>query len=307
LDNSSSWFKYCKKEFAGAGTQTAGLAFGGSLTPGAITGATEEYDGSTWTTNPTGLNTAREGLAGCGTQTAALAFGGNTGSFTGATEEYNGSTWTNPTGLNTARRLFAGAGIQTSALAFGGGDVPPTTGATEEYDGSTWTTVSSLSTARYGLGGAGANNTSALAFGGSPPTTGATEEYNVYGEPNTFQNIGQVWYNGTTKALKFTDETFSSAWATGNNLNTARGYLAGAGTQTAGLALGGGTLTATEGATEEYDGVSWVTSNPLNTARYSLGAAGTQTAGLAFGGTGPGMLQEQQKNMMEIVGQIVII
>jgi hypothetical protein len=26
--------------------------------------------------NPTGLNTAREGLAGCGIQTAALAFGG---------------------------------------------------------------------------------------------------------------------------------------------------------------------------------------------------------------------------------------
>jgi hypothetical protein len=32
---------------AGAGTQTAGLAFGGD-TPSA-TGATEEYDGTTWT------------------------------------------------------------------------------------------------------------------------------------------------------------------------------------------------------------------------------------------------------------------
>jgi hypothetical protein len=53
-------------------------------------------------------------------------------------------------------------------------------------------------------------------------SSAATEEYNDYGEPNTFENIGQVWYNGTTKALKFTDETFSSAWATGNNMNTAR-------------------------------------------------------------------------------------
>jgi hypothetical protein len=42
------------------------------------TGATEEYDGSTWTSNPTGLNTARYVLAGAGTQTAALAFGGYT-------------------------------------------------------------------------------------------------------------------------------------------------------------------------------------------------------------------------------------
>jgi hypothetical protein len=38
--------------------------------------ATELYDGSTWTSNPTGLNTARRALGGAGTQTAALAFGG---------------------------------------------------------------------------------------------------------------------------------------------------------------------------------------------------------------------------------------
>jgi hypothetical protein len=91
------------------------------------------------------------------------------------------------------------------------------------------------------LGKAGLQHSAGLAFGGSPPTTAATEEYNDYGEPNTFENIGQVWYNGTTKALKFTDETFSSSWATGNNLNTARFDLAGAGTQTAALAIGGET------------------------------------------------------------------
>jgi hypothetical protein len=44
------------------------------------TGATEEYDGSTWTTNPGSLNTARRtALAGAGTQTAGLAFGGYNG------------------------------------------------------------------------------------------------------------------------------------------------------------------------------------------------------------------------------------
>jgi hypothetical protein len=40
------------------------------------TGATEEYDGTTWTTYPASLNTVRYDLAGAGTQTAALAFGG---------------------------------------------------------------------------------------------------------------------------------------------------------------------------------------------------------------------------------------
>jgi hypothetical protein len=49
------------------------LAFGGYVGP-ADTGATEEYDGSTWTNNPTGLNTARRSLAGAGTQTCSFSF-----------------------------------------------------------------------------------------------------------------------------------------------------------------------------------------------------------------------------------------
>ena len=102
----------------------------------AITRATEEYDGSTWTSNPTGLNTARKGLVGCGIQTAALAFGGTTGSFTGATKEYDGSTWTtSPGSLNTARRYLAGCGTQTAALAFGG-TTGTNTAATEEWTGA---------------------------------------------------------------------------------------------------------------------------------------------------------------------------
>jgi hypothetical protein len=43
-------------------------------------------------------------------------------------------------------------------------------------------------------------------------------------------------------------------------------------------------------------------SNPTNTARAGLAAAGTQTAGLAFGGETLQELQEQQKNMMVILG-----
>jgi hypothetical protein len=120
------------------------------LTATAVTGSTEEYDGSTWTASPPGLNTARLGMGSAGTQTATLAFGGDTGSVTGATEEYDGSTWTsNPTGLNTVRFGLGGAGIQTAALGFGG-QTPTNTGATEEYDGSTWATSpsGSLNTAR---------------------------------------------------------------------------------------------------------------------------------------------------------------
>jgi hypothetical protein len=57
-----------------------------------ITGATEEYDGTTWTSNPASLATARYELAGAGTQTAALAFwSGQPGSGTAATEEWTGA------------------------------------------------------------------------------------------------------------------------------------------------------------------------------------------------------------------------
>jgi hypothetical protein len=68
-----------RRYLGGAGTQTAALGFGGysASTPGE-TGATEEYDGSTWTTSPSSLTTARYSVSGAGTQTAGLAFGGTT-------------------------------------------------------------------------------------------------------------------------------------------------------------------------------------------------------------------------------------
>jgi hypothetical protein len=82
--------------------------------------------------------------------------------------------------------------------------------------------------------------------------------------------IGQTWYNSTSKDLKYTGVTTAGTWATGNNMNTARQELAGAGTQTAGLAFGG-IDTANTGATEEYNGTTWTTSpGSLNTARYEV-------------------------------------
>jgi hypothetical protein len=59
---------------AGAGIQTAALAFGGFSPP--IQQQQKHMTDQLGHQTP-GLNTARQsGLAGCGTQTAALAFGG---------------------------------------------------------------------------------------------------------------------------------------------------------------------------------------------------------------------------------------
>jgi hypothetical protein len=117
--------------------------------------------------------------------------------------------------------------------------------------------------------------------------------------------VGQIWYNTTSNTLKGLGFGAAS-WASGNNMNTARGVLAGAGTQTAALAFGG-IDTANTGATEEYDGNSWTNSNSMNTARRALGGAGIQTAALGFAGILLLLIQVQQKNMMEIVGLILIL
>jgi hypothetical protein len=52
-------------------------------------------------------------------------------------------------------------------------------------------------------------------------------------------NEGQVWYNSATGTLRALVKI--QAWSAGGNLNTARGQLGGAGTQTVGLAFGGET------------------------------------------------------------------
>ena len=64
------------------GNTTLALAFGG--TTGSNTGATEEYDGSSWTTSPGSMNTARRLFAGAGIQTSALAEKEDENGLTGA-------------------------------------------------------------------------------------------------------------------------------------------------------------------------------------------------------------------------------
>jgi hypothetical protein len=62
LDINPTGLNTARGFLAGSGTQTAGLAFGGEISP--TTAATEEYNGSTWTTGGTGMNTARYQLGG---------------------------------------------------------------------------------------------------------------------------------------------------------------------------------------------------------------------------------------------------
>lgn len=111
--------------------------------------------------------------------------------------------------------------------------------------------------------------------------------------------IGQVWYNSTSATLKVRQEVSVNAWASGGNLNTARGGLgsSGSGTQTAALAFGGFNGTANVGNTESYNGTSWTTvpATTNTTTRY-MGSSGTQTAALKFGGGPPAITATESYN-----------
>ena len=247
-----------RQKLAGAGTQTAGLAFGGTTPP--VTGATEEYNGSAWTAGGT-MGTTRYGMGGAGTQTAGLGFNGIVFpgyTHTGVTEEYDGSAWTAGGTMATTRYSLAGAGTQTAGLGFGG--YPgPIGGCTEEYDGTSWTAGGSLAQIRYLLSGTG-TQTAGLAFGGALPAA---------------TSAGLV---GTSTS---TEEYDGSTWTAGGGLITGKYAATGVGTQTAALAFG------FTNSSEEYDGSTWTTGGPMITTRSEMGGAGTQTAGLAFGGSPP--------------------
>ena len=78
----------------------------------------------------------------------------------------------------------------------------------------------------------------------------------------------------------------AGSWSAGGALIQGRNSNAGAGTQNAGLAIGGKAPAAIS-CTEEYDGSSWTAGGALITGRFDLSGAGTQDAALAFAGRDP--------------------
>ena len=95
---------------------------------------------------------------------------------------------------------------------------------------------------------------------------------------------GQIWYNSTSNTFK--SVVSSGAWASSAPINTARIYIAGTGTQTAALIMGGSlppypTPTA---AVEQYNGTGWSNETSIPTVTQQGAGAGTTTAALFAGG-----------------------
>ena len=205
------------------------------------------------------ITTARATVGSGGIPTAAWIAGGTAStpnSGLAITEEFNGSGWSAGGNLNQARGYSDGSGTQTAGLQVGGAPTSPVVGQTyvEEYNGTAWTAVTGTphglwQNSVFGI------QTAAVSAGQEPGPSSAVFNYN------------------------------GSSWTTGGTMTTTRGYVASAGTQTAGW-IGGGSPPTGDNYTELYDGSSWTASANLASpsSGYAAGANGPQTASIYFGG-----------------------
>ena len=259
-----------KMTFAGTGTQSAYLKSSGndgSPAPNPYSNATQEYDGSSWTSAPNVPYESRDPDSS-GVQTAALQFGGQSGSIVSTSVAYNGSSWTSAPSMNHVRRQVTGSGAQTTTITAGGSGPPSGSpeGAmtnTESYNGSSWSNETALPTGLRGGGQLGVES-ACLRFGGAEvsPETGVTTVYQ---------------YDG-------------SSWTTAPSLNVGRRTTSagGAGTTTAALVYGGGTSPSipVQTGSERFDGTSFVTDAALATLGNCRGTPNSpSTTGVAAFGT----------------------
>ena len=188
---------------------------------------------------------------------------------------FGAGAWSSGGVTITSRQGPTGFGTQNEALATGGRNpyINDLSTVTEEYNGTSWSVGGALITGRYTLAGAGTQNVG-LAMGGYAICVVVC--YDEFDEP---------YNSGTVYEATCTEEYNGTSWSAGGALITGRYYLAGAGTQNAGLAFGGYKFTPSSlSCTEEYNGTSWSTGGALITDRRLPAGAGTQNEGLAMGG-----------------------
>ena len=303
-----------RKQLGGAGTLTAGLAFGGHTNKN----ESEEYDGTNWTEGPNLASGRSIFQAGLGIQTAAMAVMGTvTGTALNNSESYDGSSWTEGPNVNTVRNRSSAFGTQTAGVIAGGdaGDK----NQTEEYNGSSWTSVNNLNTGREDLAAAGIL-TNGLCFGGrntadvavsetydgttwteGPDLASAVQEHSGTGASSLAAlKFGKAYHDGATEEYNNSFQVVTAgAWASGGALNTSRRAVGinGIGpSQNAALCVSGYPPSSSSDIknVESYDGSSWTEVGDVNLSRYRGSCAGTTTAGLFFGGNSdvtPGGLQ----------------
>ena len=197
-----------------------------------------------------------QNLSSDSTSVGQIYYNSTSGQFK-AIEQGVGS-WASGTSMPAASAGRGMAGPVTAAITYGGTGPPGTASQTltEYYNGSSWSEQADLNQGR---------------FMGCPATLGS----------QTAALFAAGAYNGTDQDN--VESWNGSAWSEVNNVPTAKhSYAAGAGTQTAALAIGAGP--PNRALVASWDGSNWTDVGELNTGRYFNSASGTQTAGLTFSG-----------------------
>ena len=269
-----------------AGTQTAGIGFGGNNpSPTASRTDTEKFNGTAWT-EANNMNNARasNSLSSRGSPQSSVICVLNA-----YTEVWDGTNWTETTEVNTPRAQGGGAGASsTSAVIYGGA---PAIANTETWDGTAWTEGNDLSAGRADGGTTGGTYQNALYAGGEPPSyTGATEEWAFPPTPVSQLQEGLMWFNSASSALKGYGKAAgipAATWASGTNFPSATYGQSGFGTQTSAMIAGGPTALSN---TQVFNGTTFTAKPAMNTAsppnsRYFIAAIGaTDGAGIMAGG-----------------------
>ena len=244
---------------AGFGIQTAAVMTTGNVPP--ESNATEEYDGSSWT-SVTNYPISKRFTAASGTLTSGLVAGGSP--IVATVNKYDGTNWTAANSLPTSTDGGVMFGTQTASV-YSVGRNPSATTTTYEFDGTNWTAGNAAGTARYFLASSG-TLTAGLMFGGQAPGPSIKSE---------------------------TEEYDGTSWSESGDLGTGRYGVGGssAGTQTDTIAFAGNNPAVV--LTEGYDGTVWSTRPSMATARRFISGAGTATAALGFGGNPPNTSTEE--------------
>ena len=226
----------------------------GGVSPPGPSGATERWDGTSWTTSPatlasSGLGSGAGSMSNPAGNTSGLsaALRGPPSSYPTNTEEYAVSINTvtpaafssgNNQNLNSYNR--SGWGTQNAAW-LAGGTYPSSKNESEEYDGTTWTEGNNLNTAR-GSAAVGGPQTAAIFSTGSRLTN-------------------MEYYDGTS----WTNQTASPQ---------ARSAAAGGGTQSSFVQAGGSVAGAPyypiSSTGEEWNGSSWTSAGALPAPQGSM-------------------------------------
>ena len=220
--NGSTWsagnaFTGTRENAGGAGTQNAGLIFGGGDSPSCNYSSTYEYDGTNWAAGGNMIVARIQGGTFAGTQNAALAVNGGlispSDSNCNCVEEYDGSSWSAGGATIKSKKGNVTLGTVNAGLAFGGG-----TGAygtvldscTEEYNGTSWSAAGSILINRRIGAGAGTQNDALFLSGYTTQREPYTEEYNGFGWSigpaviNALQSFGSAGTNASSQgALAF--------------------------------------------------------------------------------------------------------